>query len=90
MRKFENESKVGSWEEYSHREHLVFVPFSHGCVKVIFKGQGEKEIQQGLVSLLEVLFSCSCSRQRWLAGEQHKYTAVNICWPCNALNKQQA
>lgn len=54
-----------------------------------FKGQGERHIQQVLVPLLEVLFSCSCSRQRWLAGEQHKYTAVNISWPCNALNKQQ-
>lgn len=92
------------WEEVKMREKgrgydqnghgctlIAAALLSRGCAIVNFKGCGEKAIRRrGRVSLLEVLFSRSCSRQSWLAWEQHKYTAVNISWPCNALNKQRA
>lgn len=61
------------------------------CDRHFQRGAARKAIRRrGRVSLLEVLFSRSCSRQSWLAWEQHKYTAVNISWPRNALNKQRA
>lgn len=80
---------------YDQNEHgyalIAAALLSRGWAIVIFKGRSEKAIRRrGRVSLLEVLFGRSCSRQSWLAWEQHKYTAVNISWPCNALNKQRA
>lgn len=80
------------YDQNGHGYRLIAAALlSRGCAIVIFKGRGEKAIRRrGRVSLLEVLFSHCCSRQSWLAFEQHKYTAVNISWPCNALNKQQA